>query len=314
MIRPVLALVALLFLTAALGAVTIRLKPAVRVEAAEVFLGDIADVMAADGRPLAGRAGWPGIPVFLFSGETLTATLTYADVGEAIIRATGRPFVLVGSTVRLSRAARVIGHAEILDFVRTRVRDLFPGRHLELGAVPAEIVVPGSEVGLRLDVAPEQPAAGAFAASLVVVRGTNELARHVLNGRLLTPGRIAVLVRPLARGQIPAGDDIRYEAVPDLADLDRPVTDLAAVKGRRVLADMSQGERLFAAHFEKPLNVRRGQEVTVSWRRAGVVIEAVAIALEDGREGDFIRLRNPYTSREFNAQVGASGGKVQFDG
>lgn len=63
--------------------------------------------------------------------------------------------------------------------------------------------------------------------------------------------------------------------------------------------------------LEPALLVSRGEQVVLEANRGGVQIRVKALALQDGRKGEQIRVQNLQSKREVYAEVVASG-RVQI--
>lgn len=307
MARLFLALMIAVFAGGRLDALEIRLLESVRIEGARITLGDITEP--------GGAAEWSAVVVARFEGEELERVVRYGEVVAAIRQATGKPFFLIGSSVTVRRASMVVRREDMSGFVR---RELARRRsdavlELDLTLLPAVREFAGNAVSMRLETGEAVPASGPWQGRLVFVRDGTDLGGIEIRGQLRVPGRVLVAARDCFGGTVPGPEDMRLEPVDDIGDPALHVT-AAMIKGRRLLADIKRGTRLTQDLFERPLIVRRGMRVDVVWRRSGVLIEAPAEVLEDGRAGDVIRLRNPHTAREFRAMIREESGKVYADG
>ncbi len=119
--------------------------------------------------------------------------------------------------------------------------------------------------------------------------------------------RLPVARRALQRGQRVGADDLEWQTVnmarnvPDVIRDDKEI--VALVANRRV----NPGEILQRSWFERPMDVERGEQVRVLAGGSGFSIETVAVALDKGRVGDLIQLRNPDTQIRYEARISAPG-------
>ena len=130
---------------------------------------------------------------------------------------------------------------------------------------------------------------------------------------LFVPARIerhlpvVVLERPINRQQVIGPDDIRIErqAVSTLSNgYFTEAEDVIGLASRRRLMP---GQVLTSAHVTPRRIVERGQEVTLFSARPGLVVRMKGIALEDGVEGERIRVRNESSKRIVEGYVEPSG-------
>lgn len=120
--------------------------------------------------------------------------------------------------------------------------------------------------------------------------------------------QIPVVKQAVQRGQMIGADDIAWQTVslkrlpPDLVRDDGEVLGFAAT--RRIEPNVA----LHSSWFERPLAVGRGERVRVLVvSEPGLMIESMAVALEKGRVGDVIQLRNPDTQMRYEARISAPG-------
>lgn len=118
---------------------------------------------------------------------------------------------------------------------------------------------------------------------------------------------VVVLERPISRQQVIGPDDIRIErqAVSTLTNgYFTETDDVIGLASRRRLMP---GQVLTSAHVTPRRIVERGQEVTLFSARPGLVVRMKGIALEDGVEGERIRVRNESSKRIVEGYVEPSG-------
>lgn len=111
-----------------------------------------------------------------------------------------------------------------------------------------------------------------------------------------------VATRPLPRGTVIRASDIevRYDA-PRGAGV-RPIAALQDVVGKETSRPIAAGRALDADAVQDVLQVHRGEVVTVRVRAHGLHVRTTARALQDGRQGETIRVesllgREPYLAR-----------------
>jgi flagella basal body P-ring formation protein FlgA len=85
------------------------------------------------------------------------------------------------------------------------------------------------------------------------------------------------------------------------------LSDGASVEGLVARRDFMDGAPLLAGYFETPKAVERGDTVVVVAGVGAARIEAPGVALNAGRCGDVIGIRNPTSNRTFKARIAAAG-------
>ena len=116
---------------------------------------------------------------------------------------------------------------------------------------------------------------------------------------------VDVLARPVARGEIlHAADFVRGEAAAATARFALRAEQAEGMEARRLLP---AGASLRAADIAPPTLVRRGDALTLHWRRGGLDISAPGRALTDAAAGEGVRVLNLATDKVLDARVRASG-------
>lgn len=114
---------------------------------------------------------------------------------------------------------------------------------------------------------------------------------------------VLVLARPVERQQVLGPSDLRLErqAVSKLTS--GYFTDPKEVIGLSARRRLTAGQVLIPAHVETRPLIKRGQEVTLYVSRPGLMVRMKGIALEDGRLGDRIRVRNSSSKKVVEGYV-----------
>jgi flagella basal body P-ring formation protein FlgA len=160
--------------------------------------------------------------------------------------------------------------------------------------------LPACPTPLRGSVAPGTRSA----TRLTVEIGCAEPAwRHYVQVLVRVHDDVVVAARPIPRGQ-------PIESA-DLEVVRRDVGTLTgghfraseAVVGRAAQRPIGAGEVVLPAVAKSPTVVRRGQQVTLLARAAGVQVRVDAVALADGGVADRVRVRNVATGRQVQGVV-----------
>lgn len=115
--------------------------------------------------------------------------------------------------------------------------------------------------------------------------------------------RAVTMKRPRERGTVLAEKDLKLSPVWAEGTNKRYVTDMDRCVGRELSRRLIAGELVREDHLLSPVCVRRGGSLWVTCRSAGMLVRMSAIALETGREGEIVRVRNPVSLKEFKAQL-----------
>ncbi len=108
---------------------------------------------------------------------------------------------------------------------------------------------------------------------------------------------VVVLDRPVERQQMIGPADLRLERQAVSSLTSGYFSDLESVIGLRTRRRLAAGQVLIPAHVEQPPLIKRGQEITIYAVKPGLTVQMKGIALEDGRLGQRIRIRNSSSKR-----------------
>ncbi|MGE3290164.1 MAG: flagellar basal body P-ring formation chaperone FlgA [Geminicoccaceae bacterium] len=150
-------------------------------------------------------------------------------------------------------------------------------------AVPMRITL----VDLRVD-----NESGRFQGHIEAVLPTGERSAMMIFGRVDRAVEVLVPANAIGRGRIIAADDLT--SVRLLAsDLPVDAQILAAdLVGRRATRTLLPQRPIRAGDVAEPWLVRRGDEAVTVFRRSSLEIVSAAEALDNGRRGETIRIRN----------------------
>jgi len=119
--------------------------------------------------------------------------------------------------------------------------------------------------------------------------------------------KVAVLSRPVARGDVLNKDMLRFESR-DISRLgNNYVTEVTPLLGYRFKTAAGQGKYLVPRMLTAPRMVRRGQTVTLLAEIGGLQVRMNGTALGDGAQGRLIRVRNLASQRIIEGEVIARG-------
>ncbi len=142
---------------------------------------------------------------------------------------------------------------------------------------------------------------------LAIIGSGSELGKVEALFKVMYAARQAVAAKDLSAGTVLAEDNIRIENVPSEV---KPAEAFVPPYGMTLARAVQAGEVIPSRSLMPPkpvLLVKRSQAVTMRVRGDGFLISAAGEAMDDGRGGDFIKVRNVDTKRVVIC-------KVNFDG
>jgi len=286
-------------------ALQVHLPRRVQVEADSLVLGAVAVVHAADDTlarraaavPL-GRAPWKGEEITL-DRPTLLGRLASHGIPATGVVLSGADRVVVARGEQTLAAEAIVREAETLV---ARERPAPAGAAWRVLRGLADAIVPAGGARLAARLLPHE-IAGEAKVEVAVHVGDRPVATQMVVLRLAYACRETVAAVDLPAGALVTPDNTEVRVVS--GDLPAPA-DWAPPYGLVTVQPVRAGTVLRPSLVRRPQAqavVQRNQSVVMRVRRPGFVVTAVGQALEDGRPGDFIKVRNVDSLRIVAARV-----------
>lgn len=307
MIRTVTATIALALATAASAQVTGSIgpeHPVLRSEAVVtggvVRIGDLIDHAG----PVA------NVPVFRSPDLGSTGTVSAEAVAEAV-----RTHAIVGldtgglNEVTVTRLARPIApneiesriaHALVKQYALGQADDITLYFDRDLHTVNVE---PNAKGELRVAALTYDARSGRFDATLELAGSTAARGHLRFTGRAAVTAEVAVLARPLSRGEIIKQDDLFLQRRPRSEVSGTMMSDLKLAVGMAARTTLQPDRPLRANDLMKPELVQRNETVTLVYEVPGITLTVRGKATESGAEGDIITVLNEQTKRPVQGTV-----------
>lgn len=296
----------------------LALRPDVTVSGAELVLADVAEVAGAEPALVAtlralriGSAPRVGY-VERYARADLERLMRTRVLPDGVaLRWSGAAAVQVHAAQRMLEAGALAQAAE--QGLRQQLGSAFAGATLRVTGAPKEVPVPLGQVSLSTRVLAPGPAQ-ARRAVWVDIAVEGKPVRSVVvpfSVSLVAPAYVAR--RELAAGTMagPADFDQSPLEVAELVDTMLAPPQLGGpVRLTRALA---RGQVLLRSQLAQPGMVYRGDVLSVRVAEGGVVVEARAVAQQDGGMGQLIRIKPDSSNEAISARVIASG-IVQAEG
>ncbi|WP_110954133.1 flagellar basal body P-ring formation chaperone FlgA [Anaerosinus massiliensis] len=272
----------------------------------DILLGDIAvisgdnlDRVAALKSLKIGNAASPGNSV-VFTNELLGMRLSAAGGDYTDITWQIKQPVIVTTKAQSISADMLIAFAE--DYIKEQIgtAKIF---HIDHMSIPNAVIAPDGNLSFRVDL----PYGIRYNAP------TNAIVNIYINDYLYNKSnirfkvrsyeKVVVINRTLPRKYILTKEDVRLENS-DTSKLEPGyITDIDQVIGlvtKRVLQD---GTPLSKNMLEKPVIIKRMAMVNIVSNINGIVVKVDGQALQDGREGSFIRVKNVNSNKIVSGKV-----------
>lgn len=116
--------------------------------------------------------------------------------------------------------------------------------------------------------------------------------------------KVLVAKRALARGTVLLPEHLEWASPGGPLGAGVPLDSLEAVQQAELLRDLPAGSPIWASDLRRALMVRQGQTAVLTIGRGqGFEIAVRVEAMQDGRMGEQIRLRNPESGRQISGVV-----------
>ena len=194
--------------------------------------------------------------------------------------------------------AAVFGREEVSAAVADALAERGAGDRLELDLANRDVAVEGEGEALAVEVLDFDRDSRRFVA--LVSAGSE---RQRLSGRALQVFDVPVLLRPMAAGEVIGEADL--ELLPVRGDrLDRnAATSLAQLVGMTPARGLKAGRAVKVTEVRPPVLVSKGALVTMSLVAPGLTLSATGRALDDGAEGEVVRVLNVQSKRTVEGVV-----------
>lgn len=276
-----------------------RLHATVTVSGDVVTLGDLMGEVGEAGDTIITRAPAPGRRLVL--NATRVAALAKRN-GVKVVQPSARSKIVV------TRDSRLIDSGEIKDAIRKAfAHEGIDQRHkIDLSSGGREIHVPVDLIdAIRVTDAQFDRRSGRFSVKVGLSDGSNRRLR--LTGRIHEMIEVPVVSRPIRPGERITKGDIEWASVAATRIRRNIVTDASFLIGRTPKRPLRSFTPIGANDVRAPVVVAKGEVVTLRLRHRNMVLQAKLKAMENGAQGQAIRLMNPRSKRIVEGVVVAPG-------
>ncbi|NBC31459.1 MAG: flagellar basal body P-ring formation protein FlgA [Alphaproteobacteria bacterium] len=211
-----------------------------------------------------------------------------------------------GETIVLRRAGKLVPEAAVEAALMAALEDRLPEGRIRLtrdGAAAALYVPDRTEASVAVATFRFEPVTGQFSAELVAPAAGDPVSRATVGGQAEAIVDIPVPARRLRAGEVIATADLAWIELPARqirTDIAMAEDELLGMSPRRTLAP-ERPVRL--SEIRPPVIVARGASVRMRFVSGPLVITAIGRALQDGADGEIIRVVNIDSSRTIEAVV-----------
>jgi flagella basal body P-ring formation protein FlgA len=210
----------------------------------------------------------------------------------------------------VERASQSVPTEAIIAELRQELGNRLPGGQSELTLDNADLrlLVPaGPPPAILVDAVTFDARSGRLTAYVTASAGDVTTDRTRVTGRVRRMLEMPVLTRLVAPGEMITAQDIETIALPADRLSQSFVVGPAELLGKTPKRSIRPGEPIRPSDIQTPIVIHRGELVTVVFQSAALLLTAQAKALEDGTQGQAIRVSNTRSGKTLDATVNGPG-------
>ena len=312
MTRFVLCLLGLVLLLVATPglALEIRLRQQVEVAGDMVRLGELGEILGAEGGL---QQALEPLELFAAPEPGGERKLSAAEISQMFAqKAAGMPEVSWSGakTLTLKRPGQQFGPAQIealiAQFLQQNKAKLPKAQvRFRISQPPAPFTLPAGKVSS--EIIPSDPGLLKSRSMTLIFRADGRLLKTLLvRGEMEVVTAVVAAAADLERGTLLSAKDLQL-IERDLGGLRDPYFDPAELLGKKLKRPVRSGEILLPAMVDSPAVIKRGDVVSMQLRGAGFSLSAQGIARQDGLVGETILVRNSNSRQDISCQVTGPG-------
>ena len=169
--------------------------------------------------------------------------------------------------------------------------------HLPTGVSPSLAVT-----GLSYD-----PKSGRFSAQVLAPDDATPLVRATLSGRAVEMTEVPALTRRVEPGEVIGRQDLQWISVPVDRVTRNTLADESRLLGKSPRRPIRAGRAILGSDLREPIVVEKNSIVTIRLETPHMVLTAQGRSLDQGADGDVIRVMNTKSKKIINATVQSNG-------
>lgn len=143
-----------------------------------------------------------------------------------------------------------------------------------------------------------------FEANISPEKGDYEIEAY---GNFTALQRLPVLSSSIKKGDIITQNDIELKFIDNSTIKATTILDITKIIGKTASRNLKRGSLIQFNNIKDPILIKRNKAVNAIYKVKNIEVKTVAIALQDGKEGDIIKLRNHESGKIFQAIVDKEG-------
>ncbi|MHC4707430.1 MAG: flagellar basal body P-ring formation chaperone FlgA [Planctomycetota bacterium] len=261
-------------------------------------------LVAKASRIMLGRMSMPGQSVIV-DRPTLLSRLVCSGIALSNVRLTGAEKIKVRQQLQIIKGSKFVELAG--SFVKRKLSDPSVCQ-LNPIWIPKDLTVPDTTKNITLSpVLAGSSSKTRAKVQIAVLADEREIGVREVTFRLRYNCRKAVTMVDIAAGESMTPENVKIEKefsnYPEPANWNPPY---GLVAKRRIPANITV-KPYMVGQVNPDVSVKRNQTVIIQIKRPGLIITAMGKALQDGRSGEYIKVRNVDSRRIILARVSEDG-------
>lgn len=180
-------------------------------------------------------------------------------------------------------------------------------RQIELVSFSEDVAAPIGEIGLKAEIPYGIRKSGLTIVNVIITCDGRIYDKVSLRYNVKVFEDIVIASKQIAPQEALTTENLTYQRT-DIARLSGAyVTDISKLTGLTAKRPIASGTLITDSLLKKPILVKRGTNVTISAHSGAIAITASGQALQDGAEGQVIRVQNTNSKRIVTAKVMGEG-------
>jgi flagella basal body P-ring formation protein FlgA len=227
-----------------------------------------------------------------------------ADQGEDITLDTP-------NSIQVHRTAQIVTTARMEEIFRDHILETAPWPEdeitLESVRVPEDVALPEGALRWEIRENGNTDYLGNVSVTLTFVVDGRKIRRVPLSGRVSITRDVLQAARNIQRGDLIRAEDVLQTVKTTMRMNGDVLMDAGEAVGKRASRSIRAGRAITSAMVEDPPVVEKGSDVTIVAENDILRITTRGEALEEGRRGDRIRVRNLGSGKEITSTVRGPG-------
>lgn len=280
----------------------VTFRPRVEVRAAQLRLGELAEIQCSDPQLLERLRGVE-LGVSPLAGGSRPFTIAYTRVRLRALGISDTKISLVGpETITVTRAVQIVSGEALAKAACAAVEPLAPGAKVRVRTPARDLPLGQGELLLKAREPRLFPGASSTSVTVEVYVDQRLETTVTLDVRLLRLTTLVVAARNLPAGVVLTESDLRVAEVPQEPG-SVALTDPALAVGRQLSVSISEGQAIPSLQLRAVPLVKYGARVKVVCRSGTIAVVCTGEAQQDGVMGQTIRVRNTASQQDFTARV-----------